>query len=60
MEKFEKLGQKVKDFENFEEEPVCVLIVFETPKNPCSERIPLQNWFEDNGYILEEFDKSKI
>lgn len=60
MKRFEKLGQKVKDFEGFEEEPICVLIVFETPKNPCSERRPLQEWFEYNGYILEEFDKSKI
>lgn len=41
----------------FEEEPVIILLVYETPDNPCSERKPLQQWFHENGIELNEFDK---
>ena len=30
----------------FEEEPIIVLIVYETPSNPCSERYALQEYFD--------------
>lgn len=60
MERFKILGNKVKEVENFEEEPICVLIVFETPTNPCSERGPLKKWFAEHGYELEEFRKELI
>lgn len=42
------------------EEPVAVLVVYETPDNPCSERVKLVKWFSEHGYILEEFDKDRI
>ena len=30
-------------------------IVFEPPTRQCSERIPIQNWFHDNGIEIEEW-----
>lgn len=57
LQRFKVLGEKVKAASDFEEEPVYVLIVYETPTNPCSERIPLQKWFKENGYELKEFNK---
>lgn len=55
MARFKKLGNAVKTKEGFFEEPILVLIVYETPTNPCSERAVIQNWFHDNGYELEEW-----
>lgn len=37
------------------EEPICVLIVYEAPTNPCSERQVLIDWFKDNGVELREW-----
>ena len=34
-----------------------VLLVHETPSNPCSERGPLIKWFSENGIELSEFKK---
>lgn len=55
--RFNRLGNYIKSIENFEEEPVMVLIVYETPNNPCSERRVIQKWFSENGYELKEFSK---
>lgn len=60
LERFTTLGNRVKDYLKFEEEPILVLIVYETPNNPCSERWPLIEWFRENGYELEEFNKENI
>lgn len=38
-------------------EPECILMVYEKPDNPCSERHALVKWFKDNGYILEEYER---
>lgn len=32
-------------------------IVFEPPTRICSERIPIQNWFCDNGIYIQEWQK---
>lgn len=37
------------------EEIECILIVYETPSNLCSEREPLRKWFLSHGCMLEEF-----
>ena len=50
----------VKDRLGFKEEPVIVLLVHEAPNNPCSERCVLKDWFLDNGYVLEEYDKKNF
>lgn len=57
MSRFEKLGKAVQEKEQFEEEPIIVLIVYETPTNPCSERGPIIDWFKANGYDLKEFER---
>lgn len=58
MAELERIGNKVQELEGFEEEPIIVLIVYETPSNPCSERSPLQKWFQENGIQIKEFKKS--
>jgi len=45
LKAFEFCGNKFKKELNFEGEPIIVLIVYETPKNPCSERYALQKFF---------------
>lgn len=55
IERFEKLSNKIKDYEGFEEEPVMILIFYEPPDNPCSERRIVQKWFKENGYDIEEY-----
>lgn len=35
------------------------LLVYETPKNPCSERVVIQQWFKDHGMEIEEWQKLK-
>lgn len=55
--RLEEIANQVKQDEGFEEEPVIVLLVFEAPKNPCSERHVLQAWFRDNGIELPEWSE---
>lgn len=38
------------------QEPIIVMIVYETPNNPCSERAAIQNWFAANGIECRELD----
>lgn len=56
----ERLANKIKNLENFEQEPIVVLIVHEATDNPCSERRVIQEWFADNGYTVEEFQPARI
>ena len=35
-------------------DPIIVLMVYETPTNPCSERWALQNYFTSHGYECKE------
>ena len=39
------------------EEPEIVLIVYETPNNPCSERLPIIEWFSENEFEIKEWEK---
>lgn len=59
LQRFERLGNFIKDKEGFDEEPIMVLIVHEAPNNPCSERWPLIKWFNEHGYDLKEFNKNQ-
>lgn len=54
LSNFERLANKIKEIEKFEEEPIIVLIVYEIPSNKCSEREVLHKWFKQNGYNLTE------
>lgn len=57
MERLKKLGKAVQSKEDFDEEPIVILIVYEAPTNPCSERGPIIDWFKANGYDLKEFER---
>lgn len=41
------------------QEPIIVMIVYETPNNPCSERAAIQDWFAANGIECCELDLTK-
>lgn len=41
---------------NIKEEPIAVLMVYETPDNPCSERYPLLDYFNRHGIECKELD----
>lgn len=56
IQRFEELGEQIQKTEGFEEEPILVLILHEKYDNPCSERWPIQAWFKDHGYEIEEFN----
>lgn len=61
MELFSQIWKTINEWEHFGEEvePVIVLLVYESPDNPCSERRIIQEWFKDHGVIVEEFDPRK-
>ena len=58
MNRFENIAAAVQETENFEEEPIVVLIFHEKYDNPCSERWPVIAWFKDHGIHTEEFNLS--
>lgn len=52
--KIENIAIGWKNAAGFLEEPEIILIVYETPNNPCSERVPIIEWFAENGIELKE------
>lgn len=58
VRKMEHLAKKIQLDENFKEEPILILLVFEAPKNPCSERVVIQRWFKNNGIEVNEWHPS--
>ena len=50
----QRLADDYKEKEKINEEIILVLIVYETPNNPCSERIPLQQYFTEHGWECKE------
>lgn len=55
---FQTVIDRAQQLYPFEGDPTIVLIVYETPDNPCSERVILKQWFQEHGYNLQEFKKS--
>ena len=55
MSELERIANKVQKIEGFIEEPIIVLIVYEVPSNPCSERKPLQDWFKEHYIEVKEY-----
>ena len=49
-------AENYKKNENINEEIILVLIVYETPNNLCSERIPLQEYFTKHGWECKELE----
>ena len=54
MAHLEKIGKNVEEKENLTDIDFA-FIVFESPRNPCSERYPIQQWVRDNGVEIEEW-----
>ena len=50
-----ELGAKIAHQEGLEYANFA-FIVFEPPTRACSERIPIQQWFKDNGVEIEEWN----
>ena len=57
MTEFKRIAEDVKKINNYEGEPEIILLVYETPDNPCSERQPLIDYFEKHGIKIEEYVK---
>lgn len=56
MQRFERIGNFLKEELNFKEEPILVLIVHEAYTNPCSERWVIHDWFKSHNYPIKEFN----
>ena len=54
-----KVAEFIKTTEGFAEEPEIVLLVYEVPSNPCSERVAIQELFRRNGIEIEEYVPEK-
>lgn len=53
-EHLEKLAAQIALDEGFEDVDFAFL-VYETPSNPCSERVPIQQWFKEHNIECEEW-----
>ena len=56
MADMEDLANRYAIANKIKEEIIIVLIVYETPANPCSERKPLQDFFNAHGVECKELD----
>lgn len=52
----ESIGDYAKRILQFDDEPHIVLIVYEDPKNPCSERTAIHEYFNSNGVECHELE----
>ena len=52
----QNFANKYKEKEKIKDEIILVLIVYETPSNPCSERKPLQDYFTSHGWECKELE----
>jgi hypothetical protein len=50
-----KTAEFIQQLEGFKNEPEIILLVHEAPNNLCSERIPLQELFKNNGIDVIEW-----
>lgn len=57
IQRCENLANKIKEIEQFNEEPIIILLVHEAPNNSCSERRVIQEWFADHGKEVKEWSK---
>ncbi len=53
---FEFCANKFQKELNFKEEPIIVLMVYETPRNLCSERYALQDYFKSHNWDCKELE----
>lgn len=53
----EEIGGMMTSAFNLDSAPDFAFIVYETPDNSCSERAPIQRWFQENGYSVVEWER---
>lgn len=51
---FEDAIPRLEEKLNLDRKPVFVLMVYEKPDNPCSERKVIHEWFADQGFPIAE------
>ena len=56
----ENIANKIKEVEQFDEEPVIILLVHEATNNPCSERRVIQEWFASHGKEVIEWNPQTL
>ena len=54
----ENIANKIKEVEQFNEEPIIILLVHEATDNPCSERRVIQEWFASHGKEVKEWNSN--
>ena len=59
IKRCENIANKIKNIEQFNEEPIIILLVHEAYNNPCSERRPIQEWFASHGKEVVEWMPEK-
>lgn len=57
LPEFTRIAEEVRKINNFEGEPEIILLVYEKPDNPCSERGALIEYFKGYGLDLKEYQK---
>lgn len=57
-EQVKQIYDLAKMYNPTKQKAIPVLIVYETPNNPCSERVPLKEWFSEHNYELKEWHKT--
>jgi hypothetical protein len=57
LPEFKRIAEEVRKINNYEGEPEIILLVYETPDNPCSERQPLIDYFNRHGIEVTEYQK---
>ena len=56
-QRFRKVQKDWEEYLNHPINPTFILLVYEAPSNPCSERVMLQKWLKEKGFGGEEWTK---
>lgn len=57
-DKMKKLCNRVQTVTRYQGNPIAIILVHEKPDNPCSERWPIIQWFEEHGVSISEFQRN--
>ena len=55
ISEFRRVAEEVRSITKFEDEPEIVLMVYEPKTCTCAERPVLQQYFKENGIVVEEW-----
>lgn len=57
LECITKMADYFQHLEGFTDEPEIIFILHESPNNPCSERVPIQELFKEHGIEVTEWER---